>query len=341
MAQYQSFPGVSGDSRSLEKLEALRLPSLRDKRFLDVGCNEGFFCGYALWDGAARSVGIDHNAAVVMKAQQRFPAGEFYHRNWKNLPDGPFDVILLASSLHYADDQPALVDDLTARLSSEGLLVLEMGIHPSLKNEWVLVKRGIDERTFPTRRALAETLREYAWKFMSRSVTQEGDPIPRFVVHVMRRKPMAYLLMQPPAFGKSSIARSLFEAARVRVVGADRLIAQIAMGKLSADPALECAIRENFSQMHIDEAILRICDAGLIKHYVERILQQAGKGDFALDAYIPATYHAEVIRVLTEKGYMPVQLAWEQVGSPLTPALEVKRRAQAYYASLARSGPGA
>jgi hypothetical protein len=54
MTQYQSFPGVKGASESLAKLRALRLPSLQGKRFLDVGCNEGFFCGYARFDGAVR-----------------------------------------------------------------------------------------------------------------------------------------------------------------------------------------------------------------------------------------------------------------------------------------------
>ena len=57
MAQYQTFPGKTGASRTAEKLKALLLPDLSGKRFLDVGCNEGFFCGFAKHCGAERSVG--------------------------------------------------------------------------------------------------------------------------------------------------------------------------------------------------------------------------------------------------------------------------------------------
>lgn len=42
MPQYQSFPGASGDSRTLDKRKALAWPDLSGKSFLDVACNEGF-----------------------------------------------------------------------------------------------------------------------------------------------------------------------------------------------------------------------------------------------------------------------------------------------------------
>ena len=60
MTQYQSFPGVKGSSESLAKLRALRLPSLQDKRFLDVACTEGFFCAYARFDVSAEVCGKRH-----------------------------------------------------------------------------------------------------------------------------------------------------------------------------------------------------------------------------------------------------------------------------------------
>src|ERR1044072_741458 len=59
VTQYQSFPGAAGDSQSLQKLKPLHIPALKGRSFLDVGCNEGFFCGYARFDGAERVVGID------------------------------------------------------------------------------------------------------------------------------------------------------------------------------------------------------------------------------------------------------------------------------------------
>ena len=50
---YQSFPWQAGDSDSVGKLCSLFLPDLKGKRVLDVGCNTGFFCGWAAYKQAA------------------------------------------------------------------------------------------------------------------------------------------------------------------------------------------------------------------------------------------------------------------------------------------------
>lgn len=341
MVQYQSFPDTPGGSRTLEKLKALHLPSMQGKRFLDVGCNEGFFCGYALWDGAARSVGLDRNADFIVRAQRRFPGCEFLLQGWDQLPQGPFDVILLASALHYAGDQPALVNALMSCLAADGTLVLELGIHPSQKNEWVQVSRGIDERSFPSMGKLQEVLRPHAWKFMGPSIAQQGDPVPRFVVHVRPRRRVAYLLMQPPGYGKSSIARGLFHPAGVRVVNGDRIIDQVARAKLSADAALQAVVNQDYSPSRIDQVTQRIFDANLVKPYIDLITQHAGTADFALDAYVPASHHAAVARSFAERGYMPVQLTWERVGAPGTSMRIAHDRAEAYFASLSSPGQDA
>ena len=177
MAQYQTFPDAAGDSRTQEKLEALKLPDLTGRSFLDVGCNEGFFCGFAKFLGAQRSIGLDHSKLFIERARQRFPDCEFRHQGWEHLPKGPFDVILLASALHYAEDQPGLVHRLVEKLLPDGVLVLEMGIVSSPENAWLEVERGIDRRTFPTMAKLREILDGYAWKWMGKSVPQDGDPV--------------------------------------------------------------------------------------------------------------------------------------------------------------------
>ena len=335
MGQYQSFPDTRGSSRTLEKLQALCLPSLRGKRFLDVGCNEGFFCGYAAWDGAARSVGIDRNADSIARARQRFPNCEFHQQSWDHLPEGSFDVILLASALHYAKDQPALVNALMGSVAPDGVLVLELGVHPSEKNEWVWVKRGIDERPFATMQKLREMLRHYAWKHVGPSVHQAGDPVPRAVVHVRHRRRIAYLLMEPSGYGKSTIARGLFRPALVPIVGGDRLIDWIVQDRVSADPTLVAAVRQkDYHRARIDVVMRRIFDAGLLDAYIDVVLRHAGPGDFALDAYIPSEHHAAVTRRLAEKGYTPVRLTWERADLPDISAADAYERPQAYFTSL-------
>jgi SAM-dependent methyltransferase len=338
MAQYQSFPGTVGDSYSLEKLKALRLPDLAGKRFLDVGCNEGFFCGYAAFAGAARCLGVDNNAEFVRRGRQRFPECEFVLADWESgLPEGPFDVILLASALHYAKDQAALVQNLMSRLASGGKLVLELGVSGAEGTRWVSVKRGIDTREFPTWGQLAELLAPYAWKHLGPSVSQQGDPVRRQVVHVTQRLPVAYLVMEPPAFGKTSICRWLFARAKIRVISGDEIMAKIAKGLLEAPAALVDAVSHEFSPLTIDRSIRRVFAAGLQSDLVELWLTLAGGQDFALDSYVPAEERASIVRLLASRGYMPVTLNWSRVGEPPTAPDESTERADAYFASLAPS----
>src|SRR3546814_18040827 len=74
---------------------------------------------------------------------------------------------------------------------------------------------------------MREVLVDYAWKWMGRSVTQDGDPVGRHVIHVSSRRPVAYLLMQPPGYGKSSLASRLFVPAGMAVVSGDQQLSQI------------------------------------------------------------------------------------------------------------------
>jgi SAM-dependent methyltransferase len=335
MAQYQSFPGAPGDSLTLDKLKKLSFPELEGRSFLDVGCNEGFFCGFAKFQGASRSVGVDHSAGFIARARSRFPDCEFHVASWDHLPQGPFDVILLASALHYAADQPALLHRLVDLLSPDGVLVLELGIVTSKQSEWVKVERGIDERYFPTMPKLREVLADYAWKWMGPSIAQAGDPVSRHVLHISRRRRAAYLLMQPPAFGKSSIAKALFPKAGVPVVSGDQVIGRIAAGKLQAPEALVGAINDDYSPFRIDQAIQRIFDRGLGADLVRLWLAEAGAGDFAVDMYVPASQQAIVQAALTDAGYMPVVLSWERIGASQIPEATLRERAEQFYLSLA------
>lgn len=335
MVQYQSFPGAPGDSLTLDKLKNLSLPELEGKRFLDVGCNEGFFCGFADFMGATRSVGIDRGRGFIERARQRFPRCEFHARGWESLPEGEFDVILLASALHYADEQQALLHRLIGHLAQDGVLVLELGIFSSTKSEWVEVKRGSDERLFPTMPKLREILAPYAWKWMGPSVSQSGDPVGRHVLHISRRRRAAYLLMQPPAFGKSSIARSLFPGSGVPVVTGDLVIGRIAAGKLKAPRRLAEVIKADYSPFRIDAAIQRIFEAGLAPELVGLWLNQAGDGDFAVDMYVPAGHQDEVKRLLSAAGYLPVVLDWQRPGASLMAERRLIEKAEAFYLSLA------
>ena len=339
MARYQSFPGAPGDSRSLEKLKHLKLPALDGKRFLDVGCNEGFFCGYALFDGAARSVGVDRSAGFIERAKQRYPGCEFICRGWEDLPPGPFDVILLASALHYAEDQPALIQSLIERLAPNGVLVLELGIASSQESEWVRVKRGIDERYFPSMPKLKDVLKDHAWKWLGPSILQDGDPVPRHVIHVHRRRPLAYLLMEPPGYGKTTIAAALFPGDNLPIVSGDDLLQRIAQGKVIAPRDLTKIVSKEFSPYNLDASIQRIFGSGMGSAWVRCWIEQAKGLDFAFDGYVPGQWHAHVRDVLAQEGYMPVQLQWDRLVEPSRSKESMTERADAYFSHLADTAP--
>ena len=334
MVQYQSFPGSSGDSRTLDKLKALLLPDAAGAAFLDVGCNEGFFCGFAKFQGAERSVGIDHSPAFIKRAQQRFPDCEFHARSWDQLPEGKFDIILLASALHYADDQPALIRRLVDSLTPDGVLVLEMGIAKANRSAWINVKRGIDERSFPSMAKLREVLSDFAWKWMGPSIPQDGDPVQRHVVHVRRRRPLAYLLMEPPGLGKSTVAGHLFGATAVKLISNDAVMRQVAKGEVEASAELAAIIGADFSPFYLDRLIARVLEAGLIGELATLWCTQAGKDDFVMDGYIPAEQQALVQQILSGNGYLPVRLSWDRIGTPPPSAEAIQEEAERFYFSL-------
>jgi SAM-dependent methyltransferase len=338
MVQYQSFPDATGDSRTLDKLKALKLPDLSGRRFLDVGCNEGFFCGFAKFQGAAQSIGIDYSKTFIDRARGRFRDCEFHQQGWEKLPEGPFDVILLASALHYADDQAALLHRLVDLLAPDGLLVLELGIASSAKSEWVRIKRGIDERYFPSMSMLREVLTDYAWKWMGPSVLQDGDPVARHVVHISRRRPLAYLLLQPPGYGKTSIAKSLFVPAGIITVSGDDLISQIARGKKDAPRALRELLVEDYSPFRIDQTIRKVFDSGLGSELVNLWRHEAGGRSFALDAYVPEEHRGLVTIAMADAGYLPVTLDWDPVGARPQAAEVAARQADAYFFSMLEPG---
>lgn len=321
---------------------ALNLPLLYGKSFLDIGCNEGLFCGYAAFEGAKRVVGIDKDEKCISRAQARFENCTFIKEEWDRLPSERYDVILLASALHYADDQPALISRLMQQLTPTGVLVLELGIHPGHDNRWVSVKRGdIDTRLFPTRAKLMEVLEPYAYRFMGASVRQSGDPIPREVVHVRARQPMAYLLMADGGAGKTNIARRVFAPAGVSVINGDNVLHNIAIGQVQATPALTELIRLDHTPRRLDRSLARVFAAGLGEELVKTWISQGKPGqDLCLDAFVPAEFRPAVIDWVRNAGYTPVRLEWDGFDHQLRPQSEIEASAEAYQAWLTTRATG-
>ena len=239
--QYQSFDDAKGASQSAEKLKALRLASLQNRHseatpleglsLLDLGCNEGFFCGEAVRQGARRVVGLDSNNGFLERARKRFPTVEYRHGSWWDIPDETFDVILFLSAIHYEPEQRALLQKLAGHLTPTGVLVIECGIAGGQRKSWEAVKRGDGVRRYPSMTMFTEELlKPYAVRAMGASVLQGGDPVPRQVFHCYLRRSTALLFVGPSTTGKSTLTRDLAKR-DVPLVCTDQLLGQILRDK--------------------------------------------------------------------------------------------------------------
>jgi SAM-dependent methyltransferase len=216
---YQNFDG-KGDSRSQDKLRALRLQDLarltkgnidqplEGLSVLDIGCNEGFFCIEAIKQGATRVVGIDQSKKFVESARQRCPAATFIQASWWELPEETFDVIFFLSAIHYEPDQRRLLERLRLTLKPGGVLILECGVATNQSgSRWYTVTRADGPKRYPTESLLKnELLRNYAVRFVGPSVKQSGDPVPRYVYYCWNKDCTALLIAAPGGRGKSNLA---------------------------------------------------------------------------------------------------------------------------------------
>lgn len=333
------FPGA--DSR-LDSLPLLRLPDLNGKRLLHLYCRNGLLCGFAQHAGAAEVVGLHPDADVVAAAQRDFPHGKFYQQHWDQLPAGPFDVIVFSSGLHLAERQSPLIRQLVDCLAPDGVLVLELGV-ASGRRKWKSIALGEQKFKFPTQNGLSALLKPYAWKLQGPGYIEPSDPVRRFVVHVQKLRPYAYLLLQPPGYGKSTLARRLFAAAKVPVISGDILYSNIARGRLQAPAELTELISSCYQQYEFKgqtkkqfdwaEATQRILEAGYLPQLLAFWLEQHGDSDVAIDSYLPESQHAAVRNYLEQRGFIVVQLDWQMQRTAL-PLEHASSQVQQFATSL-------
>ena len=275
---YQTFDNQEGDSDSPAKLASLRLPeSMERKAVLDIGCNEGFFCLEANARGASRVVGVDSNEEVVRRARERNPATDYRVATWWNLPDERFDFILFLSAIHYEPNQRELLAQLAKRLKADGKLILECGVAPDSGKAWKVVRRHDGFVRFPTWDLLTEELlADYAVTPMGPSVSQSGDPIPRFVFHCTPRRPTRILIGGPPGSGKTNLAQVLAGPSRC-FYSTDAFFNSVKAldPRHAAGDAFLQRIRRDCDLQQIDAFVAQLVTEGLAPELAKRFIERA------------------------------------------------------------------
>jgi len=213
---YQTFDSQHpGSSDSEGKWKALRLEDsmFQDARVLDLGCNEGFFCGKALQHGASTVYGIEQNYRLADAAGVRFPHADILNQSWEApWPEEDWDVVLMLSAVHYVEDQPRLFRRIAQSLAVGGIFVLECGISDMPGYGWQRATRSDGSTVrFPSLLQLKRMVRSSGLSFRGRgpSVEQSGDPVARSVVHCGLLSRSLMLVTGDSLAGKTSLCDSL------------------------------------------------------------------------------------------------------------------------------------
>jgi SAM-dependent methyltransferase len=270
-SSYQSFNPGAGSSPSERKLAAIALPDLTGKRFLDIGCNAGFFCKYALDQGASRVVGIEAQKKFADEARENAPGAVILNQPWSRLPDEQFDVIIMLSALHYEKNPKEFLSRIRRMLAPNGVFVFEGGVVQSEFTLWKTVHRGVGAVKYPSTSLLQNhLLADFAYRYIGPSVSQPGDPLPRHVYHCNHKRPVWTVLRGKGREGKTSLARS-FAQSNMPTMRIDRLMTDHWLAKIpTGDPLFDAYIKD-YQPRNIAHWVDGVTDPALAKsiaHYL-------------------------------------------------------------------------
>jgi SAM-dependent methyltransferase len=271
-------PGVSD---SHEKLIRLQIPEeLEGRSFLDIGCNEGFFCNVAAQRGASRVVGIDFSPPSIALARERYGNSviEYRVQRWDVLPNEIFDVVLWSSAMHYELDPARIIGNVARALRQGGLFILECGVAPGSNPEMVMVQRHNDTRWYPTAAFLTgHLLNEFSFRQVSGWKVVPGDPIPRFVYHCRSRTPTVLLCRGASGHGKTSLARS-FGTDSTKVISLDHFLYRISVAQYQHD-AVQAYIKQHFQNHDLLGIYKGIDEVGLTHEYIGHLISGIAPSD--------------------------------------------------------------
>jgi SAM-dependent methyltransferase len=220
---------LPGSDEEWSRLGYLNLPDLKNKSFLSIGPDAGFFCRVAQKEQARRVVGVDTELGRVRAARQRFPDLESIHSPERILPAGPFDVILHTGEINEPEYDPYLyIKRVYSRLADDGLFVLEVGIASDRHQAWEKVEQ--DGRTaYRATEALlrGDLLRAFSVRFEADSVPLPGRLRHRKVFHCRKYRPIVMLLAGRSRTGKTTLASEL-EHSGVPMFSADIFLSTLA-----------------------------------------------------------------------------------------------------------------
>lgn len=258
-------------SSTQHKLERLQLPQRLDgKRVLDIGCNEGYFSALASERGAREVFGIDFVASNIEFAKKRYerPGLQYLHQGWSKLPDGPFDLVLWTSAMHYELDPGSVARLVHERLAPDGLFVVECGVLNTPGREMMPVPRIADSRWYPTLEYLeSRILAGFSVRQVAQPEIANGDYVPRSVFHCRKSRPTVILIRGNSGDGKTTMASRL-RGSTSKVVALDMLVSRLGVSK-HPHGALEEFLIAHYNPRDLGSLYNAIDTAGLTVDYAK------------------------------------------------------------------------
>lgn len=191
------FEGYSKLPRSVDGLDGAAewasmqalLPDLHDLSVVDLGCGFGWFCRWAIEQGAASASGIDVSENMLARARHatadariHYVQGDLEHLD---LPAGSFDLAYSSLALHYVENLSGLSSIVHRSLRPGGRLVMSIE-HPIYmapsRPDWVVDEQG--RRAWPVDRYLVEGPRTTDW--LAPGVIKQHRTIGTTLNHLIR-----------------------------------------------------------------------------------------------------------------------------------------------------------
>ena len=131
----QFFAGYATLDRSVKGLEGApewpslqaMLPPVTGLRVVDLGCGYGWFCRWALQQGASQIIGFDISRRMLTQAREMTRGDEIDYRcadlQTLTLPANSCDLVYSSLALHYLPDIAPLFTALQQALVPGGILV--------------------------------------------------------------------------------------------------------------------------------------------------------------------------------------------------------------------------
>ncbi|WP_269932385.1 class I SAM-dependent methyltransferase [Aminobacter sp. HY435] len=290
--RYQTHsPDQKGMTDSSHRLGRLKIPdNLTGQAVLDMGCNEGFFCNVAASRGASRVVGIDMSSSALAIAKELYGGDgrvQFIEQGWQKLPQGPFDLVLWTSAMHYELDPLHVLQQVAASLSPNGVLILECGVNYDHSKEMTRIQRHDGALWYPSLRFLEEhLLAGFAFRQIATPELVGSDPIPRSIYHCAKKMPEVVLLRGPTGKGKSVAATAMSRAA-TKIISLDMFLSRMMTAK-HQHSELEKYIFSKARPYGLTEVYEGIDEVGLTNAYIGELAKGVAGTDglVVIDGYM-------------------------------------------------------